>query len=395
MSIPPPPGPQQPGGPHPQGPYQQPYGPGSPYQPWGQGYSPYNRPAPVNGLAVAALVLGILCFLPAVGLVLGLIALAQIRRRGERGRGLAIGGMVVSSLGLALFVLVFATGGAHQFWEGFKDGARGARGNGVPFSVQKGECFNAPGGALEGEAYDIDKVACSGKHQAEVFANFTLPDGSYPGDAALGEKADTKCYTLHAAYAMDSWAIPDDVDVYYFTPTRESWAYGDREVTCMFGNTDEKASLTGTLRRDATTLSADQLAYLRADAILYDALETAPDAEYVEDDLPGHKQWAARVAAALADQTRELHGHAWRDGAGGPVTGQAAALDRARTEWGKAAEATDADTFYIHYDRGSSLLEGRAAVTARKALGLATTPPSRAEDGDGGGDSGSDGGKKV
>jgi len=117
VSIPPPPGPQQPGGPYPQGPYQQPYGNGLPYQPWGQGYSPYNRPAPYNGLAIAALVLGILCFLPAIGLVFGLIALAQIKRRGERGRGLAIGGMVMSTIGLALLGAIFATGGAHGFWQ--------------------------------------------------------------------------------------------------------------------------------------------------------------------------------------------------------------------------------------------------------------------------------------
>ncbi|MFD6751620.1 DUF4190 domain-containing protein, partial [Streptomyces anthocyanicus] len=65
------PGPYQ-QAPYQQGPYQQsPYG--TPYQTWGQGYSPYNRPAPVNGLAIAALVLGVLCFLPGVGLVLGIV----------------------------------------------------------------------------------------------------------------------------------------------------------------------------------------------------------------------------------------------------------------------------------------------------------------------------------
>ncbi|MGW1253973.1 DUF4190 domain-containing protein [Streptomyces sp. NPDC002513] len=392
MAIPPPPGPQQPGGPYPQGPYQPPYGSGLPYQPWGQGYSPYQRPASVNGLAIAALVLGILCFLPAIGLVLGLIALVQIRRRGERGRGLAIGGIVMSSIGLALFVTAFATGGPQDLWESFKDGVRG---NGVTFSVRKGECFNAPGGSLAGEAYDVNKVPCSGRHQAEVFANFTLPGGRFPGDDTVNETADNRCYALRSAYAMDSWAVPADVDVYYFTPTRESWGLGDREVTCMFGNTDEKGTLTGTLRRDATTLTDDQLAYLRADAVLYGALDTAPDAAYVEDDLPGHRKWAARVATALAGQTQRLRAHSWPDGAQGPVAGQTAALDRAREEWGRAAGAADADTFYVHYDRGSALLEGRAAVTARKALGLATTPPSRDAGDSAGSEGASAGGKQV
>ncbi|MEV5984599.1 DUF4190 domain-containing protein [Streptomyces sp. NPDC052051] len=384
MAIPPPPGPQQPQDPPPQGAYGQPYGPpygnGLPYQTWGQGYSPYSRPAPVNGLAVAALVLGIMCFLPAVGLILGLIALAQIKRRGERGRGLAIGGIAMSSLGLALLVLFFATGSASEFWEGVKDGAREARDAGVTFSVKKGECFDVPGGSLEGEPYKVRTVSCSGRHQAEVFADYKLTDARYPGTATLTEIAEEKCFALQSAYAMDVWAIPDYVDVYYFTPTRESWRFGDRAINCMFGHTDAKSKLTGSLRRDAGTLTGDQFAYLQADVLLYDALDTVPDAANVEDDLPGHRAWAERVAAALSEQTRNLRTHEWQDDADKPVADQAKALERAREEWRKAAEATDADAFYTHYDKGSALLEGRAAITAREALGLATTPPSHDSD---------------
>lgn len=163
MSIPPPPGPHQPDpaqgpspapdpfGPPPQGqqpygqhpygqqPYGQPYGP--PYQTWGQGYSPYARPSSVNGLAVASLVLGVLCCFPAVGLVLGVIALVQIKKKGQSGKALAIAGSVLSSLGLALWVTVLATGGLSDAWEGFKKGAS----EGATFSVVKGQCFDAPG----------------------------------------------------------------------------------------------------------------------------------------------------------------------------------------------------------------------------------------------------------
>ncbi|WP_244165223.1 DUF4190 domain-containing protein, partial [Streptomyces silaceus] len=128
MDIPPPPGPyapppggpqDPPGGPQdPQGhagphgapgPYGQPGAPWPPpgqvpYQRWPGPYSPYSRP-PVNGFAIASLVLGILCFLPAVGLVLGLVALAQIKKKGERGKGLAIAGSVLSVVGVVLLVL--------------------------------------------------------------------------------------------------------------------------------------------------------------------------------------------------------------------------------------------------------------------------------------------------
>lgn len=400
MSIPPPPGPQQPEGQYPppyaQGPYEQgayaqgPYAQGPygqpPYQTWNQGYSPFNHPAPVNGLAIAALVLGILCFLPGVGLVLGLIALSQIRKRGERGKGLAIGGSVLSTIGLALWVLALATGGASDFWQGFKEGARG----GASLSLAKGECFNAPGGALTGETYDVDKVSCAREHDGEVFAVFELAGRSYPGDDAVTDTADRRCYGLRDSYAMDGWAVPDDVDVYYLTPTRGSWRMGDREITCVFGSVSEGRNLTGSLRNDETVLDADQVAYLKAAHYLNAALDSAPDAEYVEDDLPGHKAWADRVSRALTRQAGLLRAHPYPADVKKPVDVLAKELDKARAEWSRAAEAADADAFYAHYDKGFKLLDPTKSVTARKALGLATTPPS-ADSGGSGSGSGSDG----
>ncbi|MFF3816249.1 DUF4190 domain-containing protein [Streptomyces bluensis] len=415
MAIPPPPGPQQPQ--EPQGPYPPPQGqtppppgqyppppgpgqsygaPGQPYgyphHPWGQGYSPYSRPAPVNGFAIAALVLGILCFLPLVGLVLGIVGLVQIKKKGERGKGMAVSGIVLSSIGAVLMTVSLATGGARAFWEGFEEAARE---NGSTFSVEKGECFNAPNGSLEGYAYGVDTVPCDGEHDAEVFANFEIPGADYPGDDELTETADEKCYDLADAYAMDSWALPEYVDVYYFTPTRQSWGAGDREVTCMFGTTDENTGLTGSLRKDDSVLTGDQHAYLLAEALYNDALDTAPAGEYVEDDLPGHKEWASRVAGALDEQATKLRAHGWSDDVEQPVADHADALERAREEWEKAAGAADADVFYEHYDKAYELVDGTTAVTARKALGLAVTPPSYGEEGGGGAGGGSESAKEV
>ncbi|MEV6837639.1 DUF4190 domain-containing protein [Streptomyces sp. NPDC051133] len=142
MSIPPAPGPHQP-----QEPPQAPYFPYAPYRPWTQGYRPYNRPAPVNGLAITSLVLGVLCCLPGLGLVFGLVALWRIRRRGERGTGLAVAGSVLSVIGLALWALMLATGGAADFWQGVRDGAH----DGARISPAQGEYVDAPGGAPGGE----------------------------------------------------------------------------------------------------------------------------------------------------------------------------------------------------------------------------------------------------
>ncbi|MER5384386.1 DUF4190 domain-containing protein [Streptomyces sp. NPDC002688] len=343
---------------------------------------------PVNGLAIAALVLGILCFVPAVGLVLGIVALVQIKKRGERGKGMAVGGMVMSSIGIGLLALVVATGGARDFWDGFRDAANDS--GGAAFSLEVGECFDTLSGSLGGLAFDVDKVPCAGGHDAEVFADFTMGDGDYPGDATVADAADRRCHQLRSTYAMDSWAIPDDVAVYYFTPTSQSWRRGDREISCLFGNTDEKGSLTGSLRKDQLTLDPDQYSYLSSARAIDSALDSAPDAESVEDDLPGYKEWAAHVSETVAWEADGLPAHRFGPTVRGPVAALAKDMALSAKEWAKAADAPDADTFYTHYEKAVKLIDPRKTVTTRKALGLATTPP-KYDEGDASGGGGEDG----
>lgn len=374
MSIPPPPGAPQP----PEGPYQH-YGP--PYRTWGQGYSPYTRPSPVNGVAIAALVVGLLCFVPAAGLVLGVIALAQIRRKGQSGKGMAIAGAALSSVGLALWVVTLATGAASGIWQGVKDGTRGN----ASFSLVEGECFDVPGDSLEGLTYDVDRVSCEGGHDGEVFGAVTMSGGSeFPGDDAVTEAADEKCTPLEEKYVRDSWAL-DGVDMYYFGPTRQSWRWGDREIACIFGNTDDRETLTGSLRVDETSLDADQLAFLEAmdavDAVLWEEPE-----EYPEDDLRANRDWARDVHGVLGEQTGALRGHTWRAGAEQPVAALVKEMEAARKDWAKAADARDPNTFYTSSANGYGYVDGPTTVTARRALGLATTPPSDEDYGDGFGD---------
>ena len=382
--------PAYPQAPYPQGPYGPPPPGGAAYQPWGQGYVPYSQAAPVNGFAIGSLILGLLCCVPGVGLVLGVIALVQIRKKGQRGTAMAVIGSVLSGLSLLALLLITATGGLSDVWDGIEEGARD---NGTSLSVAKGECFDTPGGSLTGDTYyDVDKVPCSGKHDGEVFAVFQVTGHrTYPGDNGIGTIADDKCYALQGTYAMDAWALPSDVDVYFLTPTRESWDAGDREVTCAFGNATEGLTLTGSLRNDETVLDPDQVAYLKAAHILNTALDSAPDEEYAEDDLPGYKKWAARVAAALDRQAAALDGHEWPADARQPVAALVKDIEAGHDKWALAAAAPDADTFYDRYDAAAALIDGRKTVTARKALGLATTPPSN-EDGGGDGDGGDTGG---
>lgn len=106
-------------GAHPPGPAA--YGPG-PHGP--AAYSPVPGRRRTNGLAIAALVCGFL--LAPLGVIFGIIALGQIRRHGESGRGLAIAGLAVGAVLTALVVLGLLAGAA-----GTGTGGTGTGGTGV------------------------------------------------------------------------------------------------------------------------------------------------------------------------------------------------------------------------------------------------------------------------
>ncbi|MFJ8197550.1 DUF4190 domain-containing protein [Streptomyces sp. NPDC096152] len=361
MTQPPPPGPAQP--PHHQGP------PEPPYRPWGQGYSPQLRPWPVSGFAVASLVCGILCFVPGVGLVLGLVALRRIRRRRERGRGMAITGAVLSCVGLALWGLVIATGG-----DGPDFGVRGGAAGGSGVSLVKGECFDVPGDSLDGVMTgEVERVPCGKRHDGEVFGVLRMTGIYYPGPLQLRTTAEAKCPALLDRYALDRWAVPVGVQPYHLTPTPRGWDLGDRGIACVFGR--EGVGLTGSLRSDATTLDADQVAFLKAAHVLDLALDAQP-ARGPGRDLPGARRWAVRVAAALGREAGQLRAHRWPAAAGKPVAGLRADLERAEGAWALAAASPDVGTFAVRRARASALIDPFRFITARKALGLAAVPPT-------------------
>jgi peptidyl-prolyl cis-trans isomerase B (cyclophilin B) len=79
------------------------------YGPPPPGYGPPppgSRPTGTNALAIVSLVAAFLC-VPA-GLVCGIIALSQIKKTGQDGRGLALAGTILSAVFLVLTIVAFA-----------------------------------------------------------------------------------------------------------------------------------------------------------------------------------------------------------------------------------------------------------------------------------------------
>jgi uncharacterized membrane protein len=79
------------------------------YPPPGPGYPPPPPAAGTNTLAIASLVsslLGWLCGIgPILGLVFGFIALNQIKKTGQGGRGLALAGIIIGAVAIVLGII--------------------------------------------------------------------------------------------------------------------------------------------------------------------------------------------------------------------------------------------------------------------------------------------------
>ncbi|MFI6687692.1 DUF4190 domain-containing protein [Streptomyces sp. NPDC050485] len=353
------------------------------------------RQPPVSGLAIGSLVAGILCCIPPLGLILGAVALGQIRKKGQRGKGMAVTGVVLSAISTVLLVLSIATGGLTSGWRDFKSGwnhstSGAAARSRSTLDLRSGDCFDVPGGKLEREVASVRIVPCGGRHDAEVSGTFRLAaNGIYPGRSAIAAEADSKCWDLEQTYAMDRWKLPAAAGPYYYTPSAKSWALGDHSVTCAFAAQGGK--LEGSVRNDSSTLDGDQIAFLNSANAFDRAMANAPAEDRVENDLPGFKAWARQTSGVLAEQARQLDAHDWSAGHLVAVRPYVDGLKVAQKEWAKAADAADADTFYRHSAVADKAMKQSTEIAVRGTLGLATTPPAT-DDRPGGGTGGSSGG---
>ncbi|MFF8608664.1 DUF4190 domain-containing protein [Streptomyces sp. NPDC015346] len=358
------------------GPVPGPYNPG-PYTPYGPGTAlghgpalgPYGAPPKTtNGLAIASLVSGIVCCLPPLGLVFGLIALPQIRKKNQTGKGLAIAGIVLSSICCLLMVLGLVSGAFGKAWKGFEKGLDEESRSQSAFALRTGQCYNVDG-KLEAVTSDVEVVDCAVAHEGEVTGSFLLTGFTkWPGEKAIDRIAVDRCERIGDAYALDTWAIPDDVWTYYYMPSSRSWRAGDRTVTCSYV-VDGGEPVKGSLRSDGSTLDAGQLAFLRGVNPIDTALGQEPDAD-ADADLAANTAWARTVHTALTGASTALKSRQWPAKASAPVAAMAMEIEAAAKEWDKLAKSGDADAFWEHYDTAYDMTTWKSEPAARGSLGL-------------------------
>jgi len=175
----------------------------------------------------------VVCCMP-VGLILGLFGLRQIKRRGDGGKGLAVAGVTISSLGTLVSVLIIVLASLGVFDVG----------NTSVRDLKAGQCFNTVDHSLTDYGADgvrsttVDVVPCADLHDAEAYAVLPLdagPDGGYPGLDAAGDAAGSMCANAAGSY-LDANTAASGMEVFYYMPPEDAWNDGDRDVTCFFGS---------------------------------------------------------------------------------------------------------------------------------------------------------------
>jgi Septum formation/Domain of unknown function (DUF4190) len=200
--------------------YPPPYpAPGYPGQPVRQG---------TNGFAIAALIFGIIGGV-LLGFIFGFIALSQIKKSGQGGRGMALAGLILSGLWTLLIIGIIIAAVASS--PSRDDSGQITSGGSVSATALKpGDCVNNLRDSTS--LLSLPAVPCSQAHEGEVFAVFDLPSGPYPGAVTVEDRVTTECTARLAAYSPSAGS-DGSYGLYSVFPREQNWKAGDREVACL------------------------------------------------------------------------------------------------------------------------------------------------------------------
>ncbi|MCU7822332.1 DUF4190 domain-containing protein, partial [Kitasatospora sp. DSM 101779] len=359
-----------------------PWGGGS----WGAGAGPYGwqqpplgPPTAWSGYAITSFVLGVLgfaCCMWVGAIAFGVAALRTVRARNERGRGLAIAGVVLGGVWAVLLAVLMVLGvvfgdrgplGTGPFED--ENGSDRSTSTGV-FDLAAGECFVKLGNGKGEDLTDVETVDCSEEHYGEVYATPRFTAFVYPGKDGVVADAKKGCGDALFDYAPDSWAIPEDMEIHFFYPDQATWALdNDHYATCFM--TDGSSAAKGMVRQDRTALNDDQMAYLRAEHRVDRAYDEQPQAKPAQDPA-AYRDWAQKLSVAVDWEVDDLGRRSWGGQAAAPVGALKDELKQAQPHLKAAKGATDPKVLERELAAAEELLGFERTAAVRAALGLAT-----------------------
>jgi hypothetical protein len=199
-------------------------------------------PSGTSKMAVTSLVLGLLGVVGVsaiLGIVFGVVALRGIRGSLQRGRGMAIAGIVLGSVWLALAavlvatVFILRTATPTQPAASASTQVGGRRVN--VLSLVVGDCFDNPAVTAQiTKVLSVVETSCTEPHNAQIFAAFTVAGSmlDYPGNTSLLGTAATEC-TARMKATLNSALITKTMTLRFLVPDQLSWVAGNRTISCI------------------------------------------------------------------------------------------------------------------------------------------------------------------
>ena len=187
------------------------------------GWDQQARPG-TDGVSIAALVTGLLALGP-VAFVLGLVGLHRTTKRGTRGRGLALTGIVLgvlATIGWTVLVVVLVVTLAQS----------------RPLPADVSEPRSAHVGQLvvgnclaslpaDGTVGTVEVVPCAQDHQARVSSEFDFgADAVWPGQDGADARVARACVLTEEEQSVGATIVT-------WAPTKDGWDSGDRTGLCL------------------------------------------------------------------------------------------------------------------------------------------------------------------
>ncbi|GAA6525626.1 DUF4190 domain-containing protein [Intrasporangium sp. DVR] len=200
-----------------------------------------------NGFAIAALLCGLAGLVPVaplLAIVFGVIALRQLRRAPQRGRGMAVAGVVLGSVGVVFWAVVGAAVlvADDPARTAATPGPSGSTSAGAPpqtsgrvlvEDLTPGACFSGIGPA----SLDWASLSrCDVEHEMQLITIVELDAGPFPGRDEAGAEAERTC--MVAVEPLVDESKLERVELFVIYPdSRVAWAQ-DRSVLCVAASAD-------------------------------------------------------------------------------------------------------------------------------------------------------------
>jgi len=287
--------------------------PGPAAEPWGQAPAYAWADAPLtpgppadgtNGQAIAAFVLGLLAIAP-VSVVLGIVALVRIGRTRQRGKGLAIAGLVLSGAWCAVAVAAIMLGAVYV--SSHPDALSPSPGMRLVSELSPGTCFDVtPDQAVTNW---VTVVSCIQPHDRQLYDKIDF-HGAYPGQAESRDQSQAACVRALGTAFIDPLGIEGAARLFFYAPAQSSYLAGGAQAWCTLSA--ESGRLSGNLMQSSGDYTTEQLGFLKAteQTVL---LRTGVGAMAV-GDLPQAQDFAAQLARVDRAEARQLLGMRFSEG---------------------------------------------------------------------------------